>query len=282
MANNKYALTGNAIRIEGHTLYRIRALKDFGTVMTGDYGGFIESERNLSQDGDAWVDSEAKVFGDAYVHGCATVRGHAVVYGRAKVYGSALVGGNALVYDCAQIYGEAIVCDRASVYGAAQVYGSAKVHGKAYVYDQAQVYGQADVCSTICDDTCVGDDIDEGEEKDKTKAAVPEPKDAEPMASVREKILDDAKICVCGHRTDDYGTPEDNFGTIGKMWTSYLSAVYPGIEIKVNAGDVSMMMALLEIALIATGTATEDCFVDLASYAACGGEIAAKQKKEEK
>jgi hypothetical protein len=33
-------------------------------------------------------------------------------------------------------------------------------------------------------------------------------------------------------------------------------------------------MALLKIARIRTGTATEDSFVDLAGYAACGAEIA--------
>jgi hypothetical protein len=38
--------------------------------------------------------------------------------------------------------------------------------------------------------------------------------------------------------------------------------------------DVAMMMALLKIARIQSGTATEDSFVDLAGYAACGGEIA--------
>lgn len=35
-----------------------------------------------------------------------------------------------------------------------------------------------------------------------------------------------------------------------------------------------MMMALLKVARIRSGTGTEDSFVDLAGYAACGGEIA--------
>ena len=40
------------------------------------------------------------------------------------------------------------------------------------------------------------------------------------------------------------------------------------------------MMALLKIARIKTGTATEDCFVDLAGYAACGAEIFQKEKEK--
>lgn len=37
------------------TLYSIRALRDFGDVKAGDFGGWIESEDNLSQAGDCWV-----------------------------------------------------------------------------------------------------------------------------------------------------------------------------------------------------------------------------------
>ena len=41
----------------------------------------------------------------------------------------------------------------------------------------------------------------------------------------------------------------------------------------VNAVDVAAMLALLKIARIASGHAKEDNWVDLAGYAACGGEI---------
>ena len=47
--------------------FRIRALRDFGYVKTGDIGGFVESERNLSQDGDCWVSGNAQVYGNARV-----------------------------------------------------------------------------------------------------------------------------------------------------------------------------------------------------------------------
>lgn len=82
----------------------------------------------------------------------------------------------------------------------------------------------------------------------------------------RQETLEAAMRCVCGERQDQYGTPEDNFGTIANLWTAYLG--YP-----VSAVDVAMMMSLLKIARIKTGTATEDSFVDLAGYAACGAEI---------
>lgn len=88
----------------------------------------------------------------------------------------------------------------------------------------------------------------------------------------RPDILDKAKKCVCGERENEYGTPENNFARIASLWTAYK-------DIKFTANDVAMMMALLKIARIRSGTATEDSFIDLAGYAACGGEIMTESKK---
>ena len=92
----------------------------------------------------------------------------------------------------------------------------------------------------------------------------------------RADILDKAKECVCGQREQDYGSPEDNFKQIAKLWTAYKNVSF-------TPGDVAMMMALLKIARIQSGTGTDDSFVDLAGYAACGGEIVtSSQENEEK
>ena len=63
----KYKLTDESITIYGRRLYRIEALIDFSDVEKGDKGGFIESEKNLSQKGDCWVYGDAEVYGDAKV-----------------------------------------------------------------------------------------------------------------------------------------------------------------------------------------------------------------------
>ena len=70
-------------------LYRVRALRDFRDVKTGDVGGYVESESNLSQDGNAWVSGDARVYDDALVSGDARVYGDAWVYGDARVSGDA-------------------------------------------------------------------------------------------------------------------------------------------------------------------------------------------------
>ena len=106
MNNRKYEmLQDQTIEWRGRTLYRIRALRDFGDVHAGDVGGYIECERNLSQDGNAWVYDDARVSGDARVYGNARVCGDARVYGNARVCDNAWVCGNALVCGDACVYG---------------------------------------------------------------------------------------------------------------------------------------------------------------------------------
>ena len=48
----------------GHTVYQIRALQDFGDVKKGDLGGCLESENNLSHDGNCWIYPNSVVFGN--------------------------------------------------------------------------------------------------------------------------------------------------------------------------------------------------------------------------
>lgn len=96
----------------------------------------------------------------------------------------------------------------------------------------------------------------------------------------RAEILEAARVCVCGEREHDYGKPEDNFTTIGLLWSVYLNAAHPEYTKTfpyngIDAKDVATMMALLKVARIATGS-SPDSFVDLAGYAACAGEITAQ------
>ena len=99
----------------------------------------------------------------------------------------------------------------------------------------------------------------------------------------RPEILEAARICVCGPREQDYGSPQENFTTISQFWNTYLRASHPELakamtDDGITAKDVAVMMSLLKVARIATGS-NADSFIDLAGYAACAGEIA--MKKEE-
>ena len=148
--SKKYKLTDETINLNGATLYRIEALKDFGEIKKGDKGGFIESENNLAHEGDAWVSDNAHVYGDACVFDNARVYNNAFVSGYAQVYGNAFVYGNAWLYDNTRVCGYAWVADNARVYGDANVYDDSSVFGSACVYDNARVYGNALVRGYAC------------------------------------------------------------------------------------------------------------------------------------
>lgn len=92
----------------------------------------------------------------------------------------------------------------------------------------------------------------------------------------REEILAKAKKCVCGDREEDYGSPEDSFKLIARLWSEYLAGAQrvPQRNL-IDAADVAIMMALLKIARMAHGNKADN-FVDLAGYAACAGEIVTK------
>lgn len=181
MSEKRYELTKEEFELEsfGVTLYRIRALRSFDvgsiTVEQGELGGWVESEKNLSQDGTAWVFHEAKVYGNAVVRDAATVfndaevwgdavvedeatvaeqsnvggkvviAGNAVVEGRASVFGQAVVKGSARVVDEATVTGNAVVQDSVSVVGHACVYGSAVLKGFAVLLEDCRVFGEARV-----------------------------------------------------------------------------------------------------------------------------------------
>ena len=93
--------------------------------------------------------------------------------------------------------------------------------------------------------------------------------------ATRKEILDKALSCVNGDRDQQYGSPEDSFKLIAKFWNAYLNSTTgkSAEELYIRDKDVASMLALLKIARIASGKSKEDNWIDLAGYAACGGEI---------
>lgn len=156
----KYEITDEKMKIDNVIVHRIRALRDFAGVKQGDLGGFIESENNLTHNGNAWVMNEARVFGRARVWGNAQVLDHAVVCDCALIANDAVVSGNAHVSGEARVSGRARVSGGARVsntawaMGDTHVFGDAWVIGNARIADHAQVSGDTVICG---DAQVVGD-----------------------------------------------------------------------------------------------------------------------------
>ena len=129
--------------VNGHTVYRIEALKNFSRVQKGDLGGWIEKEDNLSQRGNCWVYKEAAVFQNAHVTGNAIVSGHAKVFGHAMVTDNVIVCCHAQIFGCAILQNDVSVYDKAKIHGNAKISNNAQIYNNVDVYDNAYVYGNA-------------------------------------------------------------------------------------------------------------------------------------------
>ena len=152
----KYKLIDEYITIGDKKLYRIEALKDFADVKKGDEGGFVESEDNLSQDGNCWIYDDAKVYENAAIYGNALVRGDAEIYGNAricnyasiednvKIYGNAAIYGHACIYDYAKIFDDAIVYDNVEIYDDVEICGNTLVGGYITLLKDAKISSNSD------------------------------------------------------------------------------------------------------------------------------------------
>lgn len=132
---DKYRLTDIKIEYNGHTLYRIEALKDFGNIRKGTLGGFVQSTYNLSQEGTCWIAHDAKVYDSAIVSKDAFVCSLSCIYGNARVRGNAIVSGSAWIADNAEIY------DFAKIYGEIEITNDVTINGNAKIGCDLAIYG---------------------------------------------------------------------------------------------------------------------------------------------
>ena len=105
-------------------IYRIQALRDFSDVKKGDLGGFVESEDNLSQEGDSWI------------------------YDMAQAVEKSRVEGDACLRDCAQMYGSSILRDKAQLQGFARMYQYSCLEDNAVAID-ADILGFATITGDV-------------------------------------------------------------------------------------------------------------------------------------
>src|SRR5574343_410991 len=111
---SKYKLTTDTITVNGKTLYQIEATSNFLTVNNnnitiGTRGGYIESEKNLSQTGLCWIYNTAKVYDNAKVIDDAIIATYGEVHGDAIVSGNAYITGEVELFDNVHVYDNVII-----------------------------------------------------------------------------------------------------------------------------------------------------------------------------
>ena len=104
MTQKKYTLSAHpSHHHDGRRIYRIQALRSFGDVGEGDWGGFVESESNLSQFGNCWIYDDAIAMGNSIVTGDAKMMDNAVIKGSSVIMdevtlsGSVVLPGNSII-----------------------------------------------------------------------------------------------------------------------------------------------------------------------------------------
>lgn len=136
--DKKYELTNYTKVYDGQTLYRIRALKDFGGVKAGEIGGYVAGEHNLSQYKNSWIKSDSMVFNLAYVGDNALVS-NSIMYGNAKAIENSRV-------------------IQTTMYGDSQIKGCA-IANNAYIYDHSNICGESRVSGHLAFEGIIRDKV---------------------------------------------------------------------------------------------------------------------------
>lgn len=134
MRNYKYDITDQTKMIDGHKVYRVRAVKDFKDVKAGDVGGYIASGSSLSQDGLSWVYDESVVMGWAQVVGNAQVKDKSVIKDSVVITGEAEII-QSVIEGAVTVRGKAVV--QSSHIGGPEI-----IEGDTVVQNQTILPGQ--------------------------------------------------------------------------------------------------------------------------------------------
>lgn len=110
MEDKKYELVLETLtHLYGRPMYRIRALKDFSDVKKGQFGGYVESEENLSQEDNCWIYDNSIVGLGGRVINNAIVKGSSSVINGSEISDDAIIEKNSTIDECS------IVCDQSRV-----------------------------------------------------------------------------------------------------------------------------------------------------------------------
>jgi len=118
--------------------YRIKALKDFQLitgemVKKGDLGGLVEGSHNISQEGNCWIEFEARAFGDSKVIDNAVLKDCSCAYNNSTISGNAVMKDYSLTRDNATVSGNAVMKDWSAACGNSIITGNALLQAYQHI-----------------------------------------------------------------------------------------------------------------------------------------------------
>ena len=151
----KYEITDIA-HPDNSTLYRIKALIDIPGrgVKAGDLGGYIQSENNLSQDGNGWVSGNGRVTDNGRVIDNGSVTGYGLVAGYGLVTDNGCVTGNGCVTSYGRVTDNGLVTDNGCVTGYGRVFGDAMIKKPSDILTISSLGSRNDTLTVLYNKTC--------------------------------------------------------------------------------------------------------------------------------
>lgn len=150
------------VRYEGEKRTIVRVIEE-KRIKAGDSGGFVQSEKNLSQEGSCWIDNDAFAFGAA------------------KVCDDAYLGGRAAIGGKVKLFDETKVVDEVQLGGSMKLYGHSVIIGKGSYYDNG-----------VYKNLCVG----YVEEQESTEETTEQAKESNSSREVKVEVEIDGKKIV--------------------------------------------------------------------------------------
>lgn len=144
--NKKYEVTNITMEFGERTLYRIRALKDFADVKTGDLGGWVSGENNLSQEGNCWIYDEAKcmdnskIYGNSTMHDYSEMYDYSIMYGDSEMHNYTEMHDYSIMYSYSKMYGCSKMRDSSTMYGNSKMYGNSMMCGRSKMFDYSEMF----------------------------------------------------------------------------------------------------------------------------------------------
>jgi hypothetical protein len=83
----------------------------------------------------------------------------------------------------------------------------------------------------------------------------------------RSEVLSTAERLVNGDRDQAHGAPALTFQRIADLWSVFLG-------VTITPAQVAELMILFKLARLSANPQHADSWIDIAGYAACGGEVA--------
>ena len=136
MNNKKYEILmdeENTIEFEGHTLHRIKALRDFGDIKRGDIGGYVENENNLSHEGNCWIYDDAKAMD------------YSIISDNSRIYNNSRMYNNSAMYDNSEMYDYSIMYDNSEMHHNSRMHDNTKMYDNSTLYNNSAMFGNSEM-----------------------------------------------------------------------------------------------------------------------------------------